>query len=175
MKKSVFVTGMPASGKSLVCKELNRLGYEAYDIEDLRGLFKMVRKDTGKDFKNYDNADIKKVKNANWVCDTNKLKQLLQKQKEETAFYCGVATNNDEMALLFNRKILLKVSSEVLRQRLGKREGTGDFGTTAESREWALSWKDWFENRAIEQGAVAVDADGSPTDVAQKVAELVLK
>lgn len=98
MKKSVFITGMPASGKSLACKELSRLGYEAHDIEDLRGMFRMIRKGTGENFKNYDNADIEKVKNANWVCDTNKLKKLLQKQKEETAFYCGVATNNDEVA-----------------------------------------------------------------------------
>lgn len=173
MKTAIFVTGVAGTGKSAVCKELGRLGYEAHDIEDLDDLFKMVRKDTGENFANYSNADIEKVKNANWICDTDKLKKLLQKQGEKMAFYCGVASNNDEMTQLFDQTVLLKVSRETLRQRLDNREGTGDFGTTTESREWVLSWKDWFENHMLERGAVAVDANGNPAEVAQKIVKLV--
>ena len=68
MKKSIFVTGVAGSGKSSICRELNKLGYTAYDIEELEGMFKMTRKDTMQDFKDYDNADIEKVKNADWIC-----------------------------------------------------------------------------------------------------------
>lgn len=173
MKKSIFVTGVAGSGKSSVCKELNRLGYEAHDIEDLKDTFKMVRKDTGEDFIDYNNADIERVKNANWICNTSKLKKLLGEQDQNMGFYCGVASNNDEVAQLFNQTVLLKISSEVLRKRLSNREGTGDFGTTAESREWVLGWKDWFENHTVELDAVAVDANGNPAEVAQRIAELL--
>ena len=175
MKKSIFVTGVAGSGKSSVSKALNRLGYNAYDIEELEGMFKMVRKDTGEDFADYDDADIEKVKNADWICDKNKLEELLQKQSNGIVFYCGVASNNDEIIPLFDQTILLKASPEIVRKRLSSREGTDDMGNTAENREWVLSWKDWWENQMIEQGAVVVDADGSPTEVAQKIVEIIKK
>lgn len=175
MKKPFFITGVAGSGKSLISKELNRLGYKAYDIEELEGMFKMIRKDTREDFTDYDNADIEKVKNADWICDKNKLKELLQKQNIGIAFYCGIASNNNEIIPLFDQTILLKVGSEAVRKRLSSREGTDDMGNTAENREWVLSWKDWWENQMIEQGALVVDADGNPTEVAKKIIELVQK
>ncbi len=47
MNKSIFVTGVPGSGKSAVCEELKKLGYRAYDIEEMQGLFLMINKKTG--------------------------------------------------------------------------------------------------------------------------------
>lgn len=175
MKKSFFITGVAGSGKSLISKELNRLGYKAYDIEELEDMFKMIRKDTREDFTDYDNTDIEKVKNADWICDKNKLEELLQKQNIGIAFYCGIASNNNEIIQLFDQIILLKASPEVVCKRLSSREGTDDMGNTAENREWVLSWKDWWENQMIEQGALVVDADGNPTEVAKKIIELVQK
>lgn len=171
MKKSIFVTGVSGSGKSSISKELNRLGYKAYNIEELEGMFKMVRKDTREDFADYDNADIEKVKNADWICDKNKLEKLLQKQSNCIVFYCGIASNNNEIIPLFDETILLKVSPAIVRKRLSSREGTDDMGNTAENREWVLSWKDWLENQLIEQGAVVVDADGNPAEVVKKIVE----
>jgi broad-specificity NMP kinase len=175
MKKSILVTGVAGSGKSSISKELNKLGYRAYDIEGLDGMFKMVRKDTKEDFEDYDNADLEKVKNADWICDKNKLNGLLQKQNDGIVFYCGVASNSDEIVSLFDQIILLKASPEMIRKRLSNREGTDDMGNTAENREWVLSWKDWWENQLIEKGAIVVDADGNPTEVAQKIIEIIKK
>ena len=149
------------------------MGYKSYDIEELDGMFKMIRRDTGKDFKDYDNADIEKVKNADWICDKNKLEELLKKQNDEIVFYCGIASNNDEIIPLFDKVILLKANPEVVRKRLSSREGTDDMGNTAESRDWVLSWKDRLENKLTKQGATVIDADGTPTEVAQKIIEMV--
>jgi len=173
MKKSIFITGVAGSGKSTASKELNKMGYKSYDIEELDGMFKMIRRDTGKDFKDYDNADIEKVKNADWICDKNKLEELLKKQNDEIVFYCGIASNNDEIIPLFDKVILLKANPEVVRKRLSSREGTDDMGNTAESRDWVLSWKDRLENKLTKQGATVIDADGTPTEVAQKIIEMV--
>lgn len=175
MKKSIFVTGVAGSGKSSVSRELNRLGHKAYDIEELDGMFKMVRKDTGGDFTDYNNADMEKVKNADWICDRNKLKELLREQSDGIVFYCGVASNNYEIISFFNQTILLKASAEVVRERLSNREGTDDMGNTAENRDWVLSWKDGWENKMVEQGAIIVEADGNSTEVAQKVIKAVKK
>lgn len=173
MRKTIFITGVAGSGKSSMSKELNRLGYQAYDIEELDGMFKMVRKDTGEDFVDYDNADINKVKNAHWICDIDKLKELLRKQNDEVVLYCGVASNNSEIIPFFDQTILLKANAEVVRKRLSIREGTDDMGNTSENREWVLSWKDWWEDQMIECGALIVDADGSPADIGQKILALI--
>jgi dephospho-CoA kinase len=81
MKKAFLVTGVSGSGKTVVCEHLIADGYEAYNIEDIDGMFKMYHKDTGKIFKNYDNADPKKIKNSRWICNVNKLKKLLKMSK----------------------------------------------------------------------------------------------
>ena len=42
MKRSIFVTGIAGSGKSSICKKLNILGYEVYDIEEPKGMFRKM-------------------------------------------------------------------------------------------------------------------------------------
>ena len=135
----------------------------------------MIKKNTGKDFIDYDNTDIEKIKNADWVCNKKKLKELLLKQKREIVFYCGVASNNNKITPLFNQTILLKVSSKILRQRLSGRKRTDAMGNTAKSREWVLSWKDWWENKAIEQGAMVINAEGTPTEIIRKIIRVAQK
>ena len=175
MKKSIFITGIAGSGKSSMSEELNRLGYRAYDIEELKGMFKTVRKDTGEDFEDYDHADIEKIKNTDWICDRGKLEELVQSQGDGIFFYCGIASNNNEIIPLFDQTILLKASPEVIHQRLSSRSGTDDFGSTEEVRERVLSMKDQLENQWVEQGAVVVGANGSLAEVAKKIIELVQK
>lgn len=53
---------MSGSGKSALCDELNNFGYMAYDLDNIRGLFEMIDKRTGKPFKNYDNYNLELVK-----------------------------------------------------------------------------------------------------------------
>ena len=176
MKKSIFITGMAGSGKSTISKELNLLGYRAHDIEaDEYGLFTMVRRDTGKPFEDYDNADLGKVKIARWICDTDKLKILLSKQNEDLAFYCGVASNNDEVMSLFDVSILLQASKETIYKRLLTREGKDDYGNTEEGRQNALGWKDEFEEKMRKMGMLTVDANSSPREVAEEIINSVLK
>lgn len=86
MKKSIFITGIAGSGKSTISKAFQEAGYESYDIEDIDDMFVMVRKDTGELFIDYDNSDLQKVNNSRWICNTEKLKELIGNQKQEVAF-----------------------------------------------------------------------------------------
>ncbi|MFH1473156.1 MAG: hypothetical protein ABIF06_01965, partial [bacterium] len=114
-----------------------------------------------------------KIKNSEWICNINKLKDLLKEQKEEIAFYCGVASSMDDYIPLFDKVVLLKASTKVLYKRLTNREGTGDMGTTEASRQTVLGWKDWWENQMKEKGAIVVPADGNPTEVTKEVIKVV--
>ena len=169
MIRRYLITGIAGSGKSSVCKELTRRGYESYGIEDIDGMFAMYRKDTKEIFHDFDNSDPDKIKNSEWLCDVTKLKDLLSQQKISPAFYCGVASNMDDLILLFDAVILLKTHPEELHRRLMSREGTEDMGNTEESRQAVLGWKDWWENEIEEDGAIVVDANKTIGEVADEI------
>lgn len=158
MKKSILVTGVAGSGKSAVCSEFRRCGYRAYDIEDIAGLFQMVGKKTGVVVSDHDNNNLESVKEHDWVCNIDKLRELIKMEKENIAFYCGTASNIDQLLPLFDKVILLKASPDAIRRRLSGRKSK-EFGNTPEIQEWVLSWKDWWEDKMRDAGAVVVDAD----------------
>lgn len=125
MNKSVLITGVSGSGKSFICEELGKLGYKSYDIEEIDGLFNMVHKETGKitSLDMFDNQDMEVVKQHNWVCDKVKMQKLVDKNLKKSVlsnvvFYCGTASNTEEIFSLFDFVILLKASEETIRKRL---------------------------------------------------------
>lgn len=174
MKKAVFVTGIAGSGKTTLSKSLRDLGYESYDIEnDEFGLFKMFRKDTGERFVDYDNSDPEKTKNALWLCDIEKLKELIKNQKENIAFYCGNSSNNGELIPLFNYSAVLVVRPEILEKRLLSREGTDDYGNSKVGRERILNRKSEFEEKMVKAGMAPIIADADSNEVALNLIKLV--
>lgn len=170
-KQIVLITGIAGSGKSTVCNNLIELGHEAYGIEDIEGMFAMYRKGTRELFTDFDNSDPEKIERAEWRCNVDKLSSLIAKQKNHIAFYCGVASNMDEILPLFDPTLLLKVDSSTLHQRLSNREGTDDMGNTEASRQSVLGWKDWWENEIIRKGVIVVDAQQDPSIVAKNILE----
>jgi len=168
MNKSILITGVAGSGKSAVCDELNDLGYKAFGIEDIDGLFTMVDQKTGKPVKNFDFDNFESAKQTDWICDKNKLQRLMCKNSGGIVFYCGTASNIDDLLPLFDKIFLLKVNQKVLRERLSKRT-SNDFGRTPEIQEWILSWKKSWEDRRIEKGAIVIDASRSLQEVAMDI------
>jgi dephospho-CoA kinase len=158
MNKSILITGVAGSGKSAVCDELRKRGYKAYGIEDMEGLFTMVDKTTGKIAENYNNDNLKSVKQHNWICNKSKLQELVHKNPKGIVFYCGVASNLDEILFLFDKIFLLKVSPKILRERLSTRK-SNDFGRTSEVQKWIFSWKKWWEKHMQEKGAITINAN----------------
>ncbi len=172
MKKSILVTGVAGSGKSAVSKKLNDLGYKSYDIEEIEGLFKMVNKNTGEVDEDHENNDLEKVKNRDWICDVEKFQEIIKNEQSSIAFYCGTASNLDDLILLFDKIILLKSSPDVIRQRLSSRK-SDYFGGTKEVQDWVLSWKDWWEDIVRKKGAIIIDADGDLEEVARRIIKTI--
>ncbi|MBI2577472.1 MAG: AAA family ATPase [Candidatus Wildermuthbacteria bacterium] len=173
MKRSILIVGATGVGKSTLSKKLRDLGYESYSIEDIEGIFKMYRKGTREIFEDYDIKDVEKVRNGEWLCDIAALQELINNQKTDLAFYCGIGSNTQQMIPLFGKVILLKVTNEKLRSRLSNREGVeGKMGNTAETRDEVFGWKDWWENEMQKKGAIAIDAYGPVEEITGKVLEV---
>jgi adenylate kinase family enzyme len=168
MNKSILITGITGSGKSSLCSELRKRGYKAYDIENMHNLFNMVHKKTGKIADKYDKDNLEWVKQHDWICDKNKLQELVRKNAKGIVFYCGTASNLDELLFLFDKIFLLKVSPEILRERLNTRK-SNDFGRTPEVQEWVLEWKDWWENHMHEKGAININANRDLQEVVNNI------
>jgi len=172
MNKSILITGVAGSGKSSVCSELKNRGYKAYDIENMHDLFNMVHKKTGKIADKYDNDNLEWVKQHDWICNKNKLQELVRKNTKSIVFYCGTASNLDELLYLFDKIFLLKAGPETIRERLNTRK-TNDFGKTPEVQEWVLSWKDWWEKHILEKGAIIIDANRDIQEITTNIIERV--
>jgi len=170
MNESILITGITGSGKSAIYDELKKLGYKAYDIEIMEGLFNLVDKKTGKIVNNYDNKNLEWVKRHDWICNIKRLQELVRKNAEGTAFYCGTAGNLDELLFLFDKIFLLKVSPKILRERLSTRK-SNDYGRTSEVQDWIIEWKDWWENHMIENGAIVIDANRDLQEVTTDILE----
>jgi broad-specificity NMP kinase len=164
-----LVTGIAGSGKSTVCRALKERGEEAYSIEeDFEGMFTMYRKGTDDIFEEYDNSP-EHIEMAEWRCDVEKLKELMATQRSGRAFYCGVASNMNDLIPLFDAVVVLKASPAVLHKRLSSREGTDDIGNTEASRQAVLNWKEWWEREMSVKGAITISADRNPDEIAEEL------
>jgi thymidylate kinase len=168
MKRSILITGVPGSGKSTLNNELVELGFSSKDIEIIPDLYYREDKKTGEIVKIYDSTDIKQLRSINYLCDLDKLQKLINQETESLTFYCGDGRNIEDMMKLFDVTLLLQASDETIIGRLSTRQ-TGMLGSTAEVREWVLEWKPEFEKTVLIDGAIPINAEKSPEDIAQEI------
>lgn len=112
---------------------------EAYDIESIPGLFSLVDDNTGQTVSK-SVGDLTDKLSADWVCDIEKLKTIIENQVSEVAFYCGGTSRTEELMDVFDHTVVLCVSDETTRARLSTRRAD-EFGGTEAIRDWVISWK----------------------------------
>lgn len=170
MKRSILVTGVTGSGKSTTCKALLQVGYTAYDIESLPGLFSWRDDKTGEPVSRYYD-DVELAKSSSWICDKRRLKKIITNEKADLAFYCGAASNMEDIWPLFDVVVVLRVSDATTVERLSRRNPS-QYGHTKEVREYVLSWKHEVEKEWLEKGAFSVSAEGAVDDVVRRIVEV---
>lgn len=171
MKKHYLITANAGTGKSTIARQLQKIGYEAYDLEEIPGLCGMYKKGTNEPFVEFDNKGD--IADAEWICNKETLQELLERQKNDIAFYAIASNNINELIPLFDKTFLLIVSKETLYDRLLNREGQKDMGGNEESRQAVLRWKDWWENEMRKYKITEMDAEGTPEEIAGKIIEKI--
>jgi broad-specificity NMP kinase len=164
----ILITGVSGAGKSTLAGQFVKLGFAAYDLDGVPSLFKMVYKGTDTPVENHSNLDVDKVQNIDWNCDIDLLKKMIADEKRSPAFYCGAASNIDDLLPLFDRVYILTVSESVMRHRL-KHRTNSDYGAVTPVQDWIMTYKDWWENDMLEKGAHPIDAHRSPEEVANAI------
>jgi len=169
MKKSVLITAVSGTGKSTVCKALRAMGYDAVDIESVDGLYELVNVKTGEVMP----GNLEQIsEDVDWNCNKLRLQKLVSSQALELTFYCGGMSNTFAVWDVFDLVIMLSISDEVTVKRLTTRQ-SGEFGSTNINRDWVLSWKHSFEKRLLNAGALSVNGEGAPQQVARRILSVV--
>jgi adenylate kinase family enzyme len=170
----VLVAGISGAGKSAVCTELLRRGYEAHDL-DLDGNAVWVNRATGEDSpaeasRSAESPDW--FEQHDWCVVPEKVRALARRADDETVFLCGMTKNEHEVSHLFSRIIYLSIDAQTIRDRVASRTAN-DFGKAAHEMAAILAWHEIAELEHRRAGAVMIDATQPLTQVVDEVVRSV--
>jgi shikimate kinase len=166
----VLVTGISGSGKSAVCGELQRRGYEAHDT-DQDGNAVWVSQKTGDVTATpaaSEGTPPEWLEEQEWRVAPFKVEALAKRADTLLVFLCGSTANEREVWHLFSRVIYLAIDNETLRRRLASRT-TNAFGKAPNELQAILSWHEVGEDQYRRFGATIVDATSPLNQVVDNV------
>jgi broad-specificity NMP kinase len=125
--KNYLIEGVSGTGKTTVCRELQRRGYQA--INGDRELAYQGDPETGE--------PTDDVTHQHHIWHVGKVKALIANQDEALTFFCGGSRNHDRFIDLFDGVFVLEVDLGTLNRRLDER-AADEFGHIDEQRALVL-------------------------------------
>jgi dephospho-CoA kinase len=109
--RNYLIEGVSGTGKSSVCKELQRRGYHA--INGDRELAYQGDPETGR--------PTEGLTHEHHIWHVDKVEALISNQDEAVTFFCGGSRNFPQLIDLFDGVFVLEVDLDTLNRRLGER------------------------------------------------------
>lgn len=134
-KANYLVSGLPGTGKTSVCLELQTRGYSAVDA---------------------DRAIAFQVSDG-WLWDGEKLEKALNNSSGELVFVCGSASNRDEFITRFQKVFILHVDDQTLKQRLLSRTNN-NFGKDPAILARQIINNQGVKDYSVKRGRTVIDA-----------------
>jgi adenylate kinase family enzyme len=154
--KNYLIEGVSGTGKTAVCKELQRRGYHA--INGDRELAYLGDPETGNpaDGLTYEPSAIFRSEHHIW--DVEKVKTLVANRDEAATFFCGNSRNFSKFIDLFDGVFVLEIDLETSNRRINERVALDptDWGAKPAEREIIARLHQTKE--AIPSSGVTVDA-----------------
>ena len=144
-KRNYLVEGLSGTGKSSVCEELVRRGYEAVSSD--RAWAYNADPDTG--------LPGGPARHDTFMWDEQKAVSALESAEPEVLFVCGSSRNRDRFLPYFTKVFNLRSDEDTMRRRLEART-EDDWTLGDEAVEFMLAL-----NRSNEKPAGAIDVDAT--------------
>jgi broad-specificity NMP kinase len=154
--RNYLIEGVSGTGKTSVCKELQRRGY--YAINGDTELAYQGDPETGKP------RDGSAHEHHIWHVD--KVKALVVNQDETVAFFCGGSRNFSEFRDLFDGVFVLEVDLDTLNRRLDERL-EDEWGANQKERELIARLHQTKED--IPKNGIIIDATASVSLVVDEI------
>ena len=157
----IYVTGIPGVGKSTIQRELQRLGYEAYDIDQPRfgGPTNLI---TGEPVQlpPIDMRSKEWFDQHEWRVSRDAVQSLKNESINKTIYLCGTTTTEHLIWDLFDKVLYLHADEETLKHRLANRKDN-DFGKSKDEMEIILARFHEAEDALKHLDATIIDARGT--------------
>jgi adenylate kinase family enzyme len=154
--RNYLIEGVSGAGKTAVCTELQRRGYQA--IHGDRELVYRGDPATG-----LPTAPETATPTAAWmsehqIWDVEKVQAFVANQQEEVTFFCGGSRNFAKYIDLFDGVFVLDVDQDTMNRRIDERVALDptDFGGTPEERE--LIARLYATKEDVPKNAMSIDA-----------------
>src|SRR5215469_1833695 len=137
-RRNYLIEGVSGAGKTAVCTELQRRGYQA--IHGDRELVYRGDPETG-----LPTAPETGTPTATWmskhhIWDVEKVQAFVANQEAAVTFFCGGSRNFSKYIALFDGVFVLEVDLDTMNRRIDERVALDptDFGAKSEERELAV-------------------------------------
>lgn len=163
--KKYYITGVSGTGKSTLTETFKKRGLNSVDLDS--GFCKWRNIETGEE------ANIKEkgvpgfYDKNDWYCDLEKLTELL-KDQTGPLFVFGACANQNDFLHYFDKLFLLKCSPEVFSKRIDLRTNN-NYGKLPSEKENELRWFEEFNESVTKNGAIAINAENPPDQVAEEI------
>jgi len=157
--RNYLVEGVSGTGKTVVCRELNRRGYQA--INGDRDLAYQGDPETGE--------AIDSAMHEHNIWDVSRVRALVAEQHEPVTFFCGGSRNFLRFIDLFDEVFVLDVDLETLHRRLDQRP-RDEWGSKPSERDLIVRLHRTKED--IPRTGVGIDATPPLADVVDEILRL---
>ena len=170
-KRNYLIEGVSGTGKTSVCNELQRRGYNT--INGDRELAYQGDPGTGKLTDGLTGESSAIFTHAHHIWDVEKVKTLVANKDEAVTFFCGGSRNSAKFIHLFDGVFVLDVGDlETLNRRIDERVAVDptDWGAKPEERE--LIAQSHQTKEAIPSSGMAIDATRPLEQVVDEILRL---
>jgi len=169
-RRNYLIEGVSGAGKTAVCTELQRRGYQA--IHGDRELVYRGDPETG-----LPTAPETGTPTATWmsehqIWDVEKVQAFVANQEEAVTFFCGGSRNFAKFIDLFDGVFVLEVDLDTMNRRIDERVALDptDFGGKPDERELAVRLHQTKED--IPKNGIIIDATAPLARVVDEILRL---
>jgi adenylate kinase family enzyme len=155
-RRNYLIEGVSGTGKTSVCKELQRRGYHA--INGDRELAYQGDPETGEPTDDLTQEPSAIFTHEHHIWDLEKVKAFVANQDEAVTFFCGHSRNFSKFIGLFDGVFILDVDLDTLNQRIDQRVALDPTDWGAKPTEWELIVRLHQTKEDIPGSGVTIDA-----------------
>ena len=169
-RRNYLIEGVSGAGKTAVCTELQRRGYQA--IHGDRELAYRGDPETGLPAAPETGTPTAIWLSEHHIWDVEKVKAFVANQDEAVTFFCGGSRNFAKFIDLFDGVFVLEVDLDTCLRRIDERvaQDPTDFGATPEERELAARLHQTKED--IPKSGMIIDATAPLARVVDEILRL---
>jgi broad-specificity NMP kinase len=157
--KNYLIDGVSCAGKTTVCNELQKRGYQVIHGDDELAYWG--------DLKNGERVDGSSDEQRAWIWDVEKVRALAADQTHAATFFCGGSRNSDRFIGLFDKVFVLEIDLDTLNRRLAARPETEWGGTASEGESFARYQHETKES--LPRNAIMIDATAPLSSVVDTI------